>query len=427
MKKVLILGAIESFCDIIEDAKEMKIQTIVTDYFPDDKGKKIANYAYDVSTTDTAELLKIAKKHDIDGIICAFSDRSIPVCYEIAQTLNLPTFYTPKTIENVIDKINMKKHLEKYGFPILKWRIIHSDFLDSEIEDFTFPVIIKPVDSSGSKGVFICKTIEEVREAFPESLQYSVSYKNEIIIEEYYPVDEISITAWVKNGKSYLTCVYDVGMNRGNTPVLSSVQFPSKYCSEENMKQFEVLVQDLTTSFCISEGPVTVQCYIGERGLKVGEYIYRLAGGSPYFFTEYLGGPNLAKMLLSYSVGEKIDYAPLLSFNNRVKRTVYVFRIYATSTGTITYSFDEKMINKIIPECSHLRIYLPSGTKIETIPTEGKIVAKVFCEIEDPQRVTFNSITTKLKENIVIQNEDGRNIAGFLEPEKTVTQKCYDL
>ena len=174
MKTVLVLGAIESFCDLITDIKSMGIKTVVCDYYHDAPGKKLGDYCYDISTTDVEALIEIGKKHNIDGVICAFSDRNLYPCYQVAKALNLPTFYTPEIIEVLTDKIKMKQHLKDNHFPILKYAVIKEDFKDCELEGFEYPVIIKPVDSSGSKGVMVCDSLGEVREKLPDCLKEGV-------------------------------------------------------------------------------------------------------------------------------------------------------------------------------------------------------------------------------------------------------------
>ncbi len=428
MKTLLILGAIEAFCDIIEEAKKMGIKTVVCDYFPDAPGKKNADFSYDISTTDIDEVEKIAKKHSVDGIMCAFSDRNIPTCYELSKRLGLPTYYTKEAIDIVTDKINMKDHFKKHGFPILNYKIINREFSDNEISHFDFPVVIKPIDASGSKGVIVCNTVEDVRASFEESAKHSANHKDEVIVEEYYPVDEISITAWVKNGKSYVTNIYDVIKNFGKNVVLSGVAFPSKY-SKGNIEKFKKLVQELTDSLEIKEGPVTVQCFIGERGLKVSEYIFRLTGVSTYKYTLHLGGPNFARMVIDYAVGNSIDYQNLETFSFVEKNTVFQYRVYAVKPGKIFFDFTEDSIKKAIPECSYCKIYSQSGVEFSSVPTGGKVVAVVYCDVTDPlnEDTSLEHFVDALREHAVIYNENGEKVSNVNKPDKKVTWYCHDL
>ncbi len=425
-KTILILGAVESFCDLITDIKSMGIKTVACDYYPDAPGKKVADYAYNLSTTDINAMVEIGKKHNIDGVICAFSDRNLYPSYQIAHQLGLPSFYTPEIIETLTDKIKMKNHLREHGFPILKYSVIHKNLDKQLLDDFQYPVIIKPVDNSGSKGVFVCNTLDEVIEKMPECLEAGAENNTDIIVEEYYPADEICITAWVKNGKAFVTCVYDVGKNYDDDIVTCSIIFPSKY-AKTDLDKLSDLTQELTDSFHITEGPITIQCLIGNRGLKVNEYIFRLAGGSPYMFTEYLGGPNFAKMVAQYSIGQKINYETLEHFSLNTNKTVYQYRVYATKPGKIFYAFDEQSIKEKIPECTYFHLYSPSGCSFQTIPTDGKIIARLFCEVDDPIKEPYESFIDILEKIAIIYDENGENITTYNRPEKPVSYEKYDL
>ncbi len=426
MKTLLILGAIEAFCDLIAEAKNMGIQTIACDYFPDAPGKKYADIAYDISTTDVDAVEAIARKHNVDGILCAFSDRNIYSCYEVANRLNLPTFYTKEVIDILTDKVNMKAHFKKHGFPILNYGILKKDFDDSELDGFEYPVIIKPIDASGSKGVIVCDNINSVRTNFDESTKYSAFHKDTLIVEEYYPTNEITIYAWVKGGKAYISCVSDVGKNFAKTAILSSVVFPSKY-SKGNMNEFQTLVQNLTDSLNIKEGPIGVQCFIGNRGLKVSEYIYRLTGVSTYKYITHLGGPNFARMLIDYSVNNKIDYQNLETFDSTEKDTVYQYRIYATKPGKIFINFTEQDIKNAIPECSYVKLYSKSGDEFANIPTGGKVIAVVYCNVPNPDKTSFEYFIDKLRDIAIITDEKGNNISNINKPEIPVSRVCFPL
>ena len=277
-------------------------------------------------------------------------------------------------------------------------------------------------------GRLICNTVEDVRASFEESAKHSANHKDEVIVEEYYPVDEISITAWVKNGKSYVTNIYDVIKNFGKNVVLSGVAFPSKY-SKGNIEKFKKLVQELTDSLEIKEGPVTVQCFIGERGLKVSEYIFRLTGVSTYKYTLHLGGPNFARMVIDYAVGNSIDYQNLETFSFVEKNTVFQYRVYAVKPGKIFFDFTEDSIKKAIPECSYCKIYSQSGVEFSSVPTGGKVVAVVYCDVTDPlnEDTSLEHFVDALREHAVIYNENGEKVSNVNKPDKKVTWYCHDL
>lgn len=418
MKKVLILGAIDSFCDLIEDFRNKGIETIACDYYEGAPGKAIADYAYDVSTLDVDRLVEIGREHNIDGVMCAFSDRNLQPCYEVAERLGLPQMYTPQLIEKLSDKIKMKETLAKGGFPILNYRIVKADFADSELEDFCWPVIIKPVDSSGSKGVYICDTPDQIREKMSMTLEKSVNYKDTFLVEEYYPYDEISITAWAQDGRSYVTCVYDNGKNFSRDSEmnvsLSSVVFPSKY-TDEHIDEYRELVQGLVTAFEVVNGPVTVQCFVGPKGLKVNEFIFRLAGDGAYMCSAVLGAPAVADMTEDFVVGNSIDTAPLREFTPAGKAKHYQIGIYANVTGRVFFDFTSESLMRDVPGCVRADVYGRSGDEYKFVTTGGIVIARIYVKADD----SFGGYTDYLKllqKIAAVRNEKGDVISDLHIP-----------
>ncbi|GEM_PF-3385876 len=431
MKTVLILGAIDSFCDLITDFKKKGVRTVVCDYYEGAPGKKIADIPYDVSTLDVERLVEIGKEHSIDGVLCAFSDRNIEPCYRVAEALGLPQIYHPQLIKWLTDKICMKDRLRECGFPITEYRILKSDFEDAELAAFDFPVIIKPIDSSGSKGIFICRDTDEIREHMPDTLAMSVDYTDMFIVEEYYPYDEISITVWVSGGKAYVTCVYDNGKNFDpDNPAnvsLSSVVFPSKY-TKGNVEYFRDLAQKMVTAFGVGNGPVTIQCFMGPKGLKVNEFICRLAGDSAYMCSEVMGAPSVADKTETFVLGEEVDCSDLETFDPDVPDTYYQMGVYVDKTGKLFYDFDKDEIMRRVPGCVRADIYAESGTDLKYVTTGGTVVCRIYVKADESVG-GYTDYLDLLKEVIVIRDEDGNPVANFHEPKdaERITSKTLSV
>lgn len=429
MKKVLVLGAIDSFCDLIRDFKAKNIETIVCDYYEGAPGKKIADFAYDVSTLDLDGLEEIGRKHRIDGVMCAFSDRNIYPCYETARRLNLPQMYNPQLIDLLTDKIKMKEKLLKDGFPIINYRILPVDFADEDLDGLEFPVVTKPVDSSGSKGIYICDSPADIRRKMHSTLEMSVNHEDEFIVEEYYPYDEISITAWVQYSTSYVTCVYDNGKNFDRNSemnvTLSSVVFPSKY-TDAHIDEFRLLTDRLAKSFGIKEGPMTVQCFIGPRGLKVNEVILRLAGDSAYMCSEVLGAPSVAGMTEDFSVGNEIDCKDLKTFTPAGKKTHYQIGVYVHHKGRIHFDFTKESLMNSVPGLKRIDIFASSGDEYKFITTGGNVVARLYVEA-DSSIGNYEEYIELLRRETVIRNDEGEIISNLHVPSGKVSRECFEF
>lgn len=424
MDKLLVLGGVTPFCDLIADIKKNNAEVIVCDYLDDVPAKKMADYFYNVSTTDTEAIVEIAKKHGITAIIPAFSDRNLMPALEICRKLSLPCFYTQKQIERVTDKILMKETFLQSGFPVNKYKILGRDFKDAQLKDFEFPVVIKPVDSSGSKGIFVCQNPCDIRERFDTCTQNSSAHSEELIVEEFYPYDEVSISVWVKAGKAYITCSYDVYKNFGEHIILSGVVYPSRY-HWNYLQEFERLSQRLVECFEIEEGPVTIQCFIGPKGLRVSEILYRLAGGSPYLYPVLLGGPNTANMFVRLCQKKEIPYDNLETFRFQENISVYDFNVSVSKPCIADYDFTEEDIKSRLKQCISVIFYRDRGEKIKAIPKRGEPVVRIICKAEYNGSEEYKDMLRIIMDHFRIYNEHHEDVTQYNVPEHPFRTACY--
>lgn len=183
MRKILLLGGAKQQIPAIECAKKKGYFTILCDYLSDNPGQHIADKFYLISTTDKEKILKIAEQENIEGIVAYASDPAAPTAAYVAEKLNLPG-HPYKSVEILSNKDLYRKFLEKNNFNTPKMIVVNTfKELETSIGQLQFPVILKPVDSSGSKGVVILNNLENLNEYYMEALKYSRNKK--VIVEEF--------------------------------------------------------------------------------------------------------------------------------------------------------------------------------------------------------------------------------------------------
>ena len=185
MKKILLLGGSAQQVIAIETAKRLGYYTVLCDYLTDNPGQYHADKFYLVSTTDKEAVLRVAKDEAIDGVVAYASDPAAPTAAYVAEQLGLPG--NPyESVEILCNKDRFRAFLAENGFCTPKAKG-YSDtaaaLSDLKSGIFRFPVIVKPVDSSGSKGV---GRIDSEAEA-ADKLAYAMSFSRggRIIIEEF--------------------------------------------------------------------------------------------------------------------------------------------------------------------------------------------------------------------------------------------------
>lgn len=182
-----MLGGTHIQIPAIKAARAMGHYVITCDYLEDNPGHKYANEYYNVSTTDKDGVLSLAKKLGIDGIVCYASDPAAPTAAYVAEKMGLPS-HPYQSVEILSNKDMFREFQKENNFNVPKAKGFNSlEEAKKEFHNFKMPVMIKPVDSSGSKGVSKIDSIEFLEEKVKNALSFSRVKR--FIIEEYIESD----------------------------------------------------------------------------------------------------------------------------------------------------------------------------------------------------------------------------------------------
>lgn len=185
MKKILLLGGSAQQVIAIETAKKLGYYTVLCDFLIDNPGQYAADKFYLVSTTDKQAVLEVAEKEQINGVLAYASDPAAPTAAYVAEKMGLPG--NPyKSVEILCNKDLFRQFLAKNGFCTPKakgYSSVEKAQKDLQNGYFKYPVIVKPVDSSGSKGVGKISDFSEAKEKLKYAMDFSRGKK--IIIEEF--------------------------------------------------------------------------------------------------------------------------------------------------------------------------------------------------------------------------------------------------
>lgn len=205
-KKILLLGG--SFFQIpsIEMVKRLGHYAITCDYRPDNPGHRLADEYHNISTTDREGVLKLAQKLKIDAIVCYLSDPSAPTAAYVAEKLGLPG-QPLEAVEILTHKDRFRAFLAAHGFRTPRaFGATSLDEVRERLPDLAFPVMVKPTDSCGSKGVTKLSSPEGLDVAFADALAYSIEKR--VIVEEFVEKDgyQIAGDGFSVDGKLAFRC-----------------------------------------------------------------------------------------------------------------------------------------------------------------------------------------------------------------------------
>ena len=190
MKKLLILGGDHFTIPVVEAAHKQGYYVITCDYLPNNVAHKYSDAYINYSTIDKEGILAWARKNPIDGIL-SFTDSGVITTAYVQHYLGLPQIGPLESVEILQNKARFRRFLADNGFKVPRAKGYAS--LEDAINDagcFKWPIMVKPVDSAGSKGVSKIEKLEQLKEAVDFALNFSIS--KEFIIEEFIEKDGCS-------------------------------------------------------------------------------------------------------------------------------------------------------------------------------------------------------------------------------------------
>ena len=306
MKKVLMLGGSMQQIPAIKRAKEMDYYVITCDYLPENPGHQYADEYHNVSTTDIDKVLELAQKINIDGIVAYASDPAAPTAAYVAEKMGLPG--NPyESVKILTQKDLFREFLEKNRFNTPKARGYSSyDEIANEVDEFIFPIMVKPVDSSGSKGVVKVERCSGLKDAVEEALYYSRSKK--FVVEEFIEKKgyQVSGDGFSVDGKlvfsSYGNELYS---GKGTRDYLALGEFWPSLLTKEQKEKVDAEIQNIITALNMRNCAYNIEVILDKNDTP---YVIELGprNGGSYIpqLIEYSTGVNLNDYTLKAAMGE---------------------------------------------------------------------------------------------------------------------------
>lgn len=303
-KRLLILGGSRISCEIIRHAKQMGIVTGVTDWYEWERSpaKQMADEAYYVSTSDIDAMEKLIRNKKFDGIMTGFTDSVLPYYADICKRVNLPAYGTREQFEIFIDKRKYKKLMCDFDVSTIPEYKIAVDDYDQTSADIIYPVIVKPSESSGARGITICHSKEELRSAI--RVAADASETNEIIVERYIDKPEATIFWLFIDGKYYVMMIGNrhVKHNQeGVIPLPAGYTYPS-YVQPRFLSETAPKMEKMFRSIGIKNGMMFMQSKIVDGECWVYDIGYRLTGSLEYINLKEMCGYDPMDMLIRFAL-----------------------------------------------------------------------------------------------------------------------------
>lgn len=323
MKKIMVLAGGNDQCALIEELRRYfngEVEIILADMSDKVKAIAYADKFIQVSTMDCPAVLKAAKEEDVDYILTACGDQPLSTMAYISEQLGTPTYLTEHDVRDLTNKRFMKDKMVENGIPTAKHIYIDKNW-NGIMPDFEYPLVVKPVDSNGSKGVKKVFTPDELDASLKEAFSYSIS--GDVIIEEFKSGEELSCDFYVENGIAKTLSITASKKIKENEKSFTIIQ--SYYPAPVNYSEERVLeiAQKIVDAWGLKDTPLLVQMIVNGEDYNVLEFSARMGGGSKYHLIQVLSGVDIMKVYVEMVMGEKPHVEPFKQWNNAIMSYVY--------------------------------------------------------------------------------------------------------
>lgn len=382
MKRILLLGGSAQQLVAIRSAKELGYYTIVMDYLPDNPGQYEADKFYGESTTDVEAVYRIAKYEQVDGILAYASDPAALPAALVAERLGLPT-NPAKSVEILGLKYPWREFLQHNGFACPKHYSFHPDTpvsaIIAAVTSFTFPLVVKPTDSSGSKGVTMLTDWDGLQKAIRWADTYS---RNKVLlIEEYIQRGFPSVIGgdiFVWDGQIVLYGEMECLRDLQKSPLIPIGKKKPLQVTKKQRTQIHSELQRIVTSLGIRFGELNIEIILDKNGhvhfLELGPR----AGGNmiPIQLSDAFG-IDLVKANVQAAMGETPDF-----IHEAVTPKPGCYMHYVLHSYEAGIFEGIEIASSVKPYVYREVIYKHPGEKVEVFDGAGKALGILFLHFD---------------------------------------------
>lgn len=295
----MLLGGLCYLLPVIEEAHKLGVYVITADYLPDNIAHKYSDEYCNVSIIDKDAVLAKAKELQIDGILSHAVDPGVTTAAYVAEQMGLPFQCSYEAACILQDKSRFRQFLMENGFncPKAKGYAKVEEAL-KDVDYFSWPMIVKPVDSAGSKGVSKVEKPEDLERAIMNALESSISKR--FIIEDFLEKVGYSIgsESFAVDGKLVYNGFYDQHFDdEASNPYTPSAEIWPSVMAPKYQEEIKLELQRLIDLLHITTGIFNVECRVCTNGKA---YLMEVSPRG--------GGNRLAEML-NYAADVNINEA----------------------------------------------------------------------------------------------------------------------
>lgn len=300
MKALVLAGGLPQI-KLINELKSRNIETLLADYYPNPVAKPYADHFFQISTLDVEAIADLTKREKVDFLITVCTDQALLTVAKVSEELGLPCYIDYKTALDVTNKQYMKDVFIKNNISTARY-VVSGKFKENEISDFSYPLIVKPVDCNSSKGVKKVEDLSELKCAFEEAVQ--MSRTKTAIIETFIQGKEYSVDVYVENGIAKVLNVSELE----KIPEKDKFVIFRSAClgniSDLINQKIQYTAQQIAEAFGLTNSPMLIQLMADDSNVYVLEFSARTGGGEKFRVIESVTGFDVIKAVVDLTLGE---------------------------------------------------------------------------------------------------------------------------
>ncbi len=395
MKKLMLLGGTRYALPVIKAAHDIGLYVITCDYLPNNIAHKYSDEYCNVSIIDKEATLEEAKRLEIDGIISFACDPGVVTAAYVAEKMGLPSVGSYEAVSILQNKGKFRKFLAENGFnvPTAKGYTSIDDAI-KDIDMFHWPVIVKPTDSAGSKGVSRVDNPADLKKSIEYALSYS--HSDEFIVEDFIQqrgfssdTDSFSVDGELKF-VSFNTQQFDSNAENPYTPAAYS--WPSSL-TEEHQKELTSEIQRLITLLNLKTSVYNIETREGTDGKAyIMECSPRGGGNRLSECLEYATGVKLIENAVRAAVGMPVIGVEQKPYNGFWAEVV----LHSDKAGV----FDSLWISdEIKNNVFEVDLWIKSGANVGAFSAANEAIGILILKFENEAGLQqiMNAISTYVK------------------------------
>ncbi len=389
-KKLMLLGGIRYLLPVIEAAHKQGYYVITADYIPDNIAHKYSDEYVNVSIIDKKAVLKVAREKQIDGIMSFGVDPGVVSASYVQIQMGLPSFGPYESVEILQNKDKFRAFLTEHGFNVPKakgYTKAEDAMADAAIWDY--PIIVKPTDAAGSKGVTRVDEPSQLKAAVDYAFDKSLS--GHIIIEDFIEKQGCSsdTDSFSVDGKLKFVsfCAQRFDLNATNPYTPAAFSWPSTFTKEQE-SYLTSEIQRLITLLGMKTNVYNIETRVGINGKPyIMELTPRGGGNRLCEMLRYATGVDMITAMTRYIVGDSVPAIEQKPYNGHWAEII----LHAVQDGI----FDHLEISKDLPaEVVEEDLWVKKGDAVKSFEGANDAIGTLVLKFQSAEELE-NSITNQ--------------------------------